>query len=100
MKVSSKIIAGFLILMLLGLVLVASQLSVIDRMQSVNRDLSEIDFESALAALEMQLLVETIAADSQRYIISSDHQIYDVLLADERKDFLDHLALLQRNARS
>jgi two-component system sensor histidine kinase GlrK len=99
MKVSSKIIAGFLILMLLGLVVLANQLSVIHQMQSINRDLSEINMSAATTVLAMRELTDILNDDSKKYLAGGD-PIYERLIDSFRKEFLDDLAQLQRTVRS
>ena len=47
MKVSSKIVSAFLVLMLLAVVVLGNQLTVISQMQKVNRDLFEFDLSAA-----------------------------------------------------
>src|ERR1051325_1113090 len=99
MKVSSKIIAGFLVLMLMALVVLANQLNVIHRMQSINHDLSEINMNAASAALRMEEVAGVIKEDSRKYFATGD-PIYDQQIADLREEFQASLAGLQKNARS
>jgi two-component system sensor histidine kinase GlrK len=99
MKVSSKIIAGFLVLMLLALVVLANQLNVIHRMQAINRDLSEINMNAASAALRMQEVATVIKEDSRKYFATGD-AIYDQQIVDLREEFQASLTGLQKNARS
>ena len=47
MKVSSKINAGVLVLVLLALIVLANQLNVIHQMQRMNQELSDIDMKAA-----------------------------------------------------
>ena len=68
MKVSSKIISGFLILMLLAISVVAYELSVIYLMQGVNRELAEIDVKSAETALDMEKLTGLLDEHSKKYL--------------------------------
>jgi two-component system sensor histidine kinase GlrK len=99
MKVSSKIVAGFLILMLLGIVVLANQLNVIHQMQAINRDLSEIDMNAASAALGMEEVAGVIKEDSRKYFATGD-PIYDQQIADLRQEFRSSLAGLRKNGRS
>jgi signal transduction histidine kinase len=99
MRVSSKIISGFLILMVLTIIVLAQQLSVIHRMQSVNRDLSEINLSSATTALRLQKLTDVLYEDSRKYFGTLD-PIYEQQFADFRNDFLQDLAQLQKTAAS
>jgi signal transduction histidine kinase len=99
MKVSSKIVAGFLVLMLLVVVVLANQLSVIHQMQAINRDLSEIDMNAASAVLRMEELAAVIKEDSRKFFATGD-PIYDQQIADIREEFQSTLNGLQKNGRS
>src|SRR3954467_15082061 len=99
MKVSSKIVSGFLILMLLGLVVLFYQLSVIHQMQTVNRDLSEINMNSASIVLRLQKIAELLSEDCQKYFIDLD-PVYDRQIAGFREDFQQSLGELQKTVRS
>jgi two-component system sensor histidine kinase GlrK len=99
MKVSSKIIAGFLILMLLGILVLANQLSVLHQMQAINRDLSEIDMNAASTVLRMDELATVIKEDSRKYFATGD-AIYDQQIADLRLEFQSSLAGLRKTGRS
>ena len=99
MKVSTKIISGFLILMLLGLVVLLNQLSLIHKMQLINRDLSEINMNSAITVLRMRELTDVLNNDSRKYFAVRD-SIYENLINESRRDLLDDLARLQKTVRS
>src|SRR5581483_2944758 len=99
MKVSSKIVAGFLILMLLAVVVLANQLSVIHQMQAINRDLSEIDMDAASNVLRMQELAGVIKEDARKYIATGD-AIYDKQIADIADEFQTRLAGLRKSGPS
>src|SRR5436309_6855407 len=99
MKVSSKIIAGFLILMLVGLVALANQLSVIHQMQAINHDLSEINMNLASTALRLQELASIVAEDSRKFLVTHD-TIYERQIAEIRQEFLGKLEILEKTGRS
>ena len=99
MKVSSKIIAGFLILMLVGLVALANQLSVIHQMQAINHDLSEINMNLASTALRLQELASIVAEDSRKFLVTHD-AIYERQIAEIRQEFLGKLEILEKTGRS
>ncbi len=99
MKFSSKIIAGFLVLMLLAVIVLANQLNVIHRMQTINRELSDINMNAVSAALRMQEVAGVIKEDSRKYFATAD-PIYDQQITDLREEFQTSLAGLQKNARS
>src|ERR1700693_5520683 len=99
MKVSSKIISGFFVLMLLALAVLAYQLTVIHQMQSVNHDLSEIDMNSATIVLRLDKTAGLLSEDCKKYFIDLDPGYeHDITLYHQ--DFLDDLAEFRRTARS
>jgi signal transduction histidine kinase len=101
MKVSSKIIAGFLILMLLAVIVTANQRSIIHQMQVINRNISEIDMNAALTALRTQELAAEIWEDSRKYFAAtSDSSIYDRRIGEDRQELLDDIAMLEKSGRS
>src|SRR6516165_5039981 len=100
MKVSNKIISGFLILTLLAVVVLANQLNVIHQMQTMNRELSEIDMKAATTALDTEELVENIKFDTRKFFLASQDAIYEDNIASSRQDFLENLANLRKTARS
>jgi two-component system sensor histidine kinase GlrK len=99
MKVSSKISAGFLFLMLLAMVVLGNLLTVIHQMQRINRDLSEINMNAASTVLHLEELAATIQEDSRKYFATGD-SIYDRQIADLRDEFLDSIAALRKTAGS
>src|SRR5437870_11134460 len=99
MKVSSKIIAGFLILMLVAIVAIANQLSVIHQMQAINHDLSEINMNLASTALRMQELASIVAEDSRKFLVTHD-AIYERQIGEIRQEFLSKLEILETAGRS
>ncbi len=99
MKVSSKIVSAFLVLMLLAVVVLGNQLTVISQMQKVNRDLFEFDLSAATTVLDIQQLTEIINDDSKKYFAVVDPSGYDKQLTDLRNDFLKDLDTLQKTAR-
>jgi signal transduction histidine kinase len=100
MRVSSKIIAGFLALMLLAIIVVANQLMAIRQMQAVNHDLSEIDFsKSAITVLDMQKLADLLGDDSKKYFATLD-SLYERHTTRLRDEFIEDLGKLRQSASS
>jgi len=99
MKVSSKIILGFLVLMLLVIGVFAYQLSAIREIQSANRELSEINVVSAKTVLQMQKLADLLEEDSLKYFAGLSPG-YAEQIADFRSDFLEQLVRLRRTAKT
>ena len=100
MKVSSKIILGFLVLMVLAILVAGNQLSAIHQMQAVNHDLSEINVKSATIVLEMEKLADLLGEDAKKYFSLSEPLQYERQLTDVHDDFLEGLAGLRSNAKS
>jgi two-component system sensor histidine kinase GlrK len=98
MKVSNKIISGFLTVMLLAIVVLANQLYVIYRMQNVNRVLSDIDVNAATTAVDTKKLAEDITDDSKKYFAVLD-TTYEEQLTEDRSYFLGYIADLNKTAR-
>src|SRR5215471_11233113 len=98
MKVSNKIISGFLTVMLLAIVVLANQLYVIYRMQNVNRVLSDIDVNAATTAVDTKKLAEDITDDSKKYFAVLD-TTYEEQLTEDRSYFLGYIAELNKTAR-
>src|SRR3954468_7545873 len=99
MKVSSKIISGFLTLMLLALVVLLNQLSVIHQMQAVNRDLSELNMNSATTVLKLKETADNLSEDSQKYLVGLGPS-YGQQVLNLRQDFLETLTELRKTAHS
>ena len=99
MRVSTRIILGFVILLAIAFAGLGYQLSVIRQMESINRDLSLVNFHAASTALEMLQLVDTIKEFSKKYFAVVD-PIYQRQLEDYQKDFLESLTDLRKTVRS
>ena len=95
MKVSSKIIAGFLILMSLGVIVLVNELSVIHQMQTVNEELSDINVYAATTVLDVQRLADLIDDDTRKYL-SFLEPIYDKQIEELRRDLQEDLKHLQQ----
>src|SRR5262245_56312137 len=100
MKVSSKIILGFLVLMVLAGIVVVNQLSAIHQIRAANHDLSEINVKSATIVQEMQRYVDLFRDDSKKYFALNDPLTYERQIAGLRTDFLDDVARLRPTAKS
>jgi len=99
MRVSSKIIAGFLALMLLAIIVVANELVVIRQLQGVNRDLGEINVNTATTILEMLKAGDILSEDLRKYFTALD-PLYERLIFRGRDDYLENLGRLRQTAHS
>src|SRR5262245_24726245 len=100
MKVSSKIISGFLVLMMLAIIVIANQLSAINQMEAANRELFEINLKSATTVIELQKLADLIGEDSKKYFALNDPVEYARQIEEVRSDFIEDLARLRQTANS
>jgi two-component system sensor histidine kinase GlrK len=100
MKVSSKIIAGFLILMLLGVIVLLNELNVIHQMQTVNQELSDINVYAATIVLDVQRRVDLIEDDTKKYLSSLDPLYYNLLADELRNELLADLDHLRQKVNS
>jgi signal transduction histidine kinase len=99
MRVSTKTVSGFGILLGLACISLAYQVSVLHQMQSINRDLSAINMRSASAALQAIQLGETLEEFARKYFVAGD-PIYERQLQGVHDEFLSNLAILQSTVRS
>src|SRR5437879_5644985 len=99
MKVSSKIISGFSILWLVGLMVLANQLKVIHEMQLVNHEVSEINVISATTVLQMKESATLLTDNTKRFFATFD-PTYAANIEEFRNDFLEQLAELRKRVRS
>jgi signal transduction histidine kinase len=94
MRVSTRIISGFIILMTLGLVALAYQVLSIHRMQDINADLSAINFRAAAVILRLDHDAEAIHEFTEKRFTTGD-PIYDSLLDQVVQEFDQEIADLQ-----
>jgi two-component system sensor histidine kinase GlrK len=99
MRVSTKIVCGFAILLALACVGLAYQVSALHQMQTINRDLSLLNMRSASAALRAMQLAETLEEFAQKYFVTGD-PIYDRQLSDVRQEFLVNLTEMRQTIRT
>src|SRR5437016_9898140 len=100
MKVSTRIIGGFGILLLVAIAALAYQVSVIHRMQSINRTLSQVNFEAAASVQTMEQQILDLEADCRKYFVLNGDPTYGRALADLRNEFSVDLGSLETNART
>lgn len=72
MRVATKIISGFAVLIALMIAVLVYQVILIHRMQSVSRDLSGIHFRAALASLDLIRDLDQVEEHLQGAIVSGD----------------------------
>lgn len=100
MRVSTRIVVGFGILMLLSFAALGYELSAIHQMQSINADLSAINFRSASIGLRLKERSDVVGEFSEKYFVPRGDPFYERQLDDVRGDFVELLAQLQKSVRS
>src|SRR5689334_16342419 len=98
MKVSNKIISGFLVVMLLAIVVLANQLYVIHKIQNLNRGFA-MDANAATTAFDTEKRADLINEDSRKYFAVLGEQ-YEKQVTEDRDDFLADIAKLDTAART
>jgi two-component system sensor histidine kinase GlrK len=91
MKVSSKIISGFLILMLLAVSGLVYEWRVIARMQNINDAISGVSMSSATIALTMRDIVQNSMEPETEKYFSGLAPIYADLVTRDHADLLQQL---------
>jgi signal transduction histidine kinase len=100
MRVSSKIIAGFLAVMLLAIIVVANQLTAIQQLGAVNHEMSEIDVaKSAITVLDMERAADVLGDDAQKYFTGLD-PLYEQHMMRVRDEVLEDFDRLRQTATS
>ncbi|MBI2149326.1 MAG: HAMP domain-containing histidine kinase, partial [Acidobacteria bacterium] len=98
MKVSTRVISGLGILVLLALAALAYQVSVIHQMQTINRDLAAVNFHAGSTALGLLEISRTIGEFSRKYFVSPDP--YERELETYRSEFLEGVKELRKTVRT
>src|SRR3954468_14066459 len=99
MRVSTKTVSGFGILLVLACIGLAYQVSVLHQMQSINRDLSAVNLRAASAALRTIQLSDTLEEFARKYFVAGD-PIYEHQLEAVEKEFLENLTDMRNTVRS
>jgi hypothetical protein len=100
MKVSTRIVLGFAVLVALAVGPLLYQVSAIYKMQSVNRQLASIEFPAAAAALEMsRAYAREIEEYSKKYFEIGD-EIYGKLIDEVSREYSDRLKVLQTTVKN
>src|SRR5205807_4100443 len=95
MKVSTRIIGGFGILLLVGLAALAYQVSIIYRMQTINQQMSLVNFEAARIVQKMNESVFDLEDNARKYFLLRGDPTYERELVDIRAEFSSDLTKLE-----
>src|SRR5262244_1833983 len=100
MRVSTRIITGFAVLLILGAATAIYQISIIHRMQRINEDLSQVNFEAAGIVQKMTQDVFDLEDYSRKYFVLKGDPLYERELTDIRNGFTTDLTGLVSKART
>ncbi|MBI3950110.1 MAG: HAMP domain-containing histidine kinase [Acidobacteria bacterium] len=78
MKIATKITAGYGILIALMILLLIYDVSLIQHMEIINRDLSEVNFRAAIVALQLRRDLDQIKEYTEKYFVSGDPYAADL----------------------
>jgi tRNA A-37 threonylcarbamoyl transferase component Bud32 len=99
MKVSTKIVSGIGLFYIIGLLLVAYQLSTLYQLQAISRELADVSMKSEASALDLAKLSDLLDEYTKRFFGSRDPR-YDAQVVSVRDHFLQGLGQLRRAADS
>jgi two-component system sensor histidine kinase GlrK len=100
MRVSTKIISGFATVLLVALGALTYQVMIVHRMQSINKDLSQVNFEAATVVQQMDQRMLDLDANIKKYFVTNGDPIYMKELADLRTEVGVDLGKLEATART
>jgi signal transduction histidine kinase len=99
MKITTRIISGYGILIFVLVGLVVYQVLTINRMQTINRTLKDINFKSATACLQVMRDLDLVKEFTRKSFASADPD-YRKRLQDHQKEFDNSLQQLRNFATS
>jgi two-component system sensor histidine kinase GlrK len=100
MKVSTRIITGFGILLLLSVATGIYQISINHRMQRINSDLSQVNFGAAGIVQKINQDIFDLEDYSRKYFVLKGDPLYERELTDTRLGFTADLGQLVSKVRS
>ena len=97
MKITTRIILGYGLLLAILLGLAAYQAYAVRHMQSINRTIAEMDFQSSLACLQAMRNIDLVEEYARKSFALGDAD-YLNLLREYRRDFADDLQNIKNRA--
>src|SRR5215831_4292350 len=94
MRVSTRIITGFAVLLILGAATAIYQISIIHRMQKINEDISQVNFEVAGIVQKMSQDLFDLEDYARKYFALKGDPLYEREMEDFRKGFAADLGSL------
>ncbi len=99
MKISEKIIAGYIILIILMAGAIAFEVLAIHRIQAISLGLSQVNFRARLAALQLMRDRDLVDEYCRKYFTNGDPDFIPVI-GQRQKEFEATLADVKKNGRS
>src|SRR5215510_5929667 len=100
MRVSTKIVGGFGILLLVAIAALAYQVSLIHWMQNINGSLSKVNFEAAASVQTMEQEILDLEPDCKKYFVLNGDPSYERALTETRNKFSEDLGEVVNKART
>src|SRR5262245_36417906 len=97
MRVSTKIVGGFGLLLLVAIAALAYQVSVIAQMHAIDRNLSLVNFAAAETVQEMEQEIFDLDLGCQRYFAVNGDPLIEGVLSDIRNEFSSQMTALSKN---
>ncbi len=99
MRVSTRVVSGYAVLLALLSAVLAYQTIVIHQMRTINRELSGVSFQAALSSLQLIRDRDLVEEYSKKYFVRHDKD-YLALLREYQRDFETTLQAIRLKASS
>jgi two-component system sensor histidine kinase GlrK len=99
MRIGTKIITGYGVLIALMALVLAYQVALVHRLQSIHRNLAEINFQAAAVSLEMMRVLDGIEEYTKKWFLLRDPE-YAARREEFEAEFNAHLVRLRSLGRS
>jgi signal transduction histidine kinase len=96
MKVSTRIVGGFGILLLVLIAALAYQVFQIYNLQAINRSVAQVNFKAAATVQRMEQKLLDLESDCKKFFVLNGEVTYAKNIEEQRMDFASDLASLER----
>ncbi len=100
MRVSTKIIGGFGILLMVAIAALAYQVRLIHELQLINRGLSQVNLEAAATVQTTEQQILDLEVDCKKYFLLNGDRTYEHVMFDHRNQYSTDLGALSKNAKT
>src|SRR5262245_51598785 len=100
MRVSTKIVGGFGLLLLVASAALAYQVMVIAQMRAIDQDLSNVNFAAAETVQKMEQLILDLDKACQKYFAVNGDALYEGVLSELRNDFSTQMVALNKSTQT